>query len=283
MAGEVAAAASQLDVEEALQEAFGELHTELSSKFGQVPSERLLRNWRSELERARAVATVSSFVAANKAEIDGAMRAHSEATLVDLSRVERWVSQRLTFMGVYAADVPLPQLLARLLGELREQRERALANSSWPAGKLLLMPGTFDDRHMAVRRLAYPYRPACGSSHGDEVLNCLSAEGQLAGYIAMRGAYADDLSVDPRFQGRGVAKALVCGVAKRLDDAGEKSFTLDVRACNLPAIELYKSLGFETPGKHYPGFYDWHGGFRMNASAALVAARMPLGFDCTQL
>ena len=59
--------------------------------------------------------------------------------------------------------------------------------------------------------------------------------------------------------------------------------SLDVRACNLPAIALYTKLGFKKAQKSYPPFYDWHGGYSMTASAVDVAKKMPTGFDTSAL
>merc|ERR1712060_1034568 len=97
--------------------------------------------------------------------------------------------------------------------------------------------------------------------------------------MTMHDNYADDLAVDPRFQGCRVGKALVCAVAARLATVGHDEMTLDVRACNLPALALYRSLGFQIVRKHFPGFYDWHGGYRMAAPVPEVLTKMPKGFD----
>merc|ERR1712241_1287614 len=116
-------------------------------------------------------------------------------------------------------------------------------------------------------------------SHGDEVIECHymgggEAESLLVGFMALRGNYADDLSVDPAFQGRGIAKAIVCGAAARLLSQGSGDLTLDVRACNLPGIGMYKAIGFQVVRRHFPGFYDWHGGYSMKASTAALAEKL---------
>ena len=134
---------------------------------------------------------------------------------------------------------------------------------------------------MAIRTATYPYTPLCGSSHGDPVIECHGApageaEEQLLGYVALTGAYVDDVSVHPTAHGLGVAKALLCGAAAVLHAAGEPEISLDVRARNEPALALYAALGF-TAGEWHRGFYDWQGGYSLEAQTARLRERIPAG------
>jgi GNAT superfamily N-acetyltransferase len=59
------------------------------------------------------------------------------------------------------------------------------------------------------------------------------------------GLFLEDLFVREPFRGRGVGKALVCGVAEIARKEGYHMIRLDVLAWNEPAIRFYKSLGAE--------------------------------------
>merc|ERR1719161_2175854 len=178
----------------------------------------------------------------------------------------------MIFTGVYGKDLTLEEALQRVLQELVKQATQARTSSKGPSKPFILQPGKFDKRHEAVRQAAYPYTPACAAWHGDPVLDCLAPDGKtLAGYMAMHDSYADDLSVNPEYHGRGIAKGLVCGVATRLLNAGRAEMSLDVRACNEPAFEMYKRLGFRVTQRRFPGFYDWHGGYSMAAPTKDIA------------
>jgi len=245
-----------LAVPEGERQAFKEYYSTLREKFGGAPDDQKLKGWKKDLQQARSEAEVRAHFAGNCAllqlAVDAVLGPASERGEGAEDRIWRLLHQRFVFLGVYAPDTSLDDLL----GRLRVEAEGIAANApSAAVGGLRLAPGVFDKPHATVREAAYSYTPACGSWNGDAVLECTS-EGTLAGYMAMHGSYADDLSVKPEFQGRGIGKALICGVAARLAKQGQAEMSLDVRACNLPAQELYKSLGFGIEKQHFPGFYD---------------------------
>merc|ERR1712060_889691 len=105
----------------------------------------------------------------------------------------------------------------------------------------------------------------------------------MGGYVAMQGGgYVDDISVEPLFQGHGVATALLAGAAAvELKGRGSGSLCLDVRAANIPAIKLYQQLGFQMGALQHPGFLDWDGGYDGQADAATVKAKLPANADIT--
>ena len=55
-----------------------------------------------------------------------------------------------------------------------------------------------------------------------------------------------DLAVAPKFRGRGIGKALLDAVADHARQAGCCKVTLEVRADNVKALELYRRAGFES-------------------------------------
>ena len=225
------------------------------------------------LKDARAEVTVRAAMAAKDDAIQAAVN-QAAAGGRNKDAVLRQIEQRCIFAGVYGKDTPLDAVVPNILSELSEAQRRPSKQ-----GAFALRNGVYDDRHAAIRKQAYPYRPACSAKNGDPVLE-VTCDGKVVGYLACHGDYFDDLSLLPAFHGCGIAKALICTAAK-LSKSGNLS--LDVRACNLPAIALYTKLGFDKSTNEYQPFYDWHGGYSMNAQAAEVAKQMPAGFDTSAL
>ncbi len=74
----------------------------------------------------------------------------------------------------------------------------------------------------------------------------------VLGYGGMQYAcgtgYIDNIAVFPMCRKRGVATALLHALEKKVRERGGNSLTLEVRLSNLPAISLYKKLGFREVG-----------------------------------
>ena len=78
-------------------------------------------------------------------------------------------------------------------------------------------------------------------------------EDRVAGYIGSQtcGDESDvmNVAVHPDFRRRGIAEALVTGLADQLKAIGSRCLTLEVRASNAPAIALYEKMGFAEVGR----------------------------------
>lgn len=61
-------------------------------------------------------------------------------------------------------------------------------------------------------------------------------------------SYIDNIAVFPEHRGRGVGRAVTMALVEKAKTDGGVFITLEVRASNLPAITLYRSLGFESAG-----------------------------------
>lgn len=86
------------------------------------------------------------------------------------------------------------------------------------------------------------------------ILYIAELDGKTAGYMGVQifsgEGYVTNVATLKKFRRMGVAKALIKEVMKN-----EMEFlTLEVRQSNIPAISLYKSLGFVEVGKR-PRFY----------------------------
>ena len=87
-------------------------------------------------------------------------------------------------------------------------------------------------------------RTILGYAVGDVVPN----HGRGVGHVK-------DLAVHPDHRGRGVGSRLLAELLGVLSRRGARSITLEVRASNEPAIELYRAFGFE-PLRRVQGYYD---------------------------
>ena len=63
-----------------------------------------------------------------------------------------------------------------------------------------------------------------------------------------------NLAVAPRHRRQGIARQLVEALGDALRAQGVQSLTLEVRASNEAAIQLYRSLGFTQVGRR-PNYY----------------------------
>ena len=111
---------------------------------------------------------------------------------------------------------------------------------------------------------------ACFSAHWseasvrEELTNPLSlwlvalAGGQVAGYVGSQTVLDEadmmNLAVAPRHRRQGIARQLVEALGDALQAQGVQSLTLEVRASNEAAIQLYRSLGFTQVGRR-PRYY----------------------------
>ena len=83
--------------------------------------------------------------------------------------------------------------------------------------------------------------------------------GKLIGYsvvwLIVDELHIHSIAVDPGFQRKGIAKALLQRVLEEARSQGATSSTLEVRASNQPALALYQKLGFKTEAVR-PAYYQ---------------------------
>jgi len=89
-----------------------------------------------------------------------------------------------------------------------------------------------------------------------QLATVLEIDGELAGYqmstASAFGAHLARLAVDPKWQGRGLAKALVTDALRHFATRGIERMTVNTQADNLPSQRVYRSLGFRESGPQYP-------------------------------
>ena len=106
--------------------------------------------------------------------------------------------------------------------------------------------------------------PWSETSVREELTNPLSlwlvalAGDQVAGYVGSQTVLDEadmmNLAVAPRHRRQGIARQLVEALGDALQAQGVQSLTLEVRASNEAAIQLYRSLGFTQVGRR-PRYY----------------------------
>lgn len=95
-------------------------------------------------------------------------------------------------------------------------------------------------------------------------------DGQLAGYAGMwqilDEGHITNVAVSPEHRRQGIAAAVLNTLIVEGGRRGISAFTLEVRASNMAAQELYRGFGFQTAGIR-PGYYE------DNKEAALIMWR----------
>lgn len=89
--------------------------------------------------------------------------------------------------------------------------------------------------------------------HNPLSLWLVAQEGQtLLGYVGSQTCLDEtdmmNIAVSPASRRQGVARALIEALVSALQERGSKQLTLEVRASNGPARQLYESLGFLQVG-----------------------------------
>jgi len=103
-------------------------------------------------------------------------------------------------------------------------------------------------------------------------------DGGVAGFIVVKllrmgkeaQAEIENLAVSPAARRRGTGSALCRKALQELHREGARRVELEVRAGNLAALALYRSMGFETTGIR-PDYYS-----KPKEDAQLLCARLPV-------
>jgi len=76
---------------------------------------------------------------------------------------------------------------------------------------------------------------------------------QTVGYVGSQTVMDEtdmmNIAVDPDFRRQGIAEMLINALVEALDSRGSRCLTLEVRASNDPAKNLYEKLGFLQIGR----------------------------------
>jgi ribosomal-protein-alanine N-acetyltransferase len=83
--------------------------------------------------------------------------------------------------------------------------------------------------------------------------------GKIVGVCGVKKIFEEgdisNVAVHPDYRGRGISRKMLEVLMREACEDGVQAFTLEVRAGNEIAVNLYESLGFRTEGIR-PRFYD---------------------------
>ena len=84
-------------------------------------------------------------------------------------------------------------------------------------------------------------------------------DGQIAGYAGLwqivDEGHITNVAVAPQFRRQKLATAILEAFLAEGRARGIRAFTLEVRASNIAAQELYRKFGFQSAGER-PGYYE---------------------------
>ena len=89
----------------------------------------------------------------------------------------------------------------------------------------------------------------------------IEVDGKVVGYVIVLIRWGNlghilSVAIDPKYRGRGLGRLLLKEAIESIRrEKGVKVFRLEVRASNVPAIKLYRSLGFRY-GLFRPNYYQ---------------------------
>ncbi|SJZ84285.1 ribosomal protein S18-alanine N-acetyltransferase [Pantoea eucalypti] len=125
----------------------------------------------------------------------------------------------------------------------------------------LLTPDDLAQAFAIERRShAFPWsEKTFASNQGERFINLrLDADGKMVAFaitqVVLDEASLFNIAVDPDFQRRGYGRQLLQHLIDELIKRNVLTLWLEVRASNLPAIELYEQLGFNQVSRR-PNYY----------------------------
>ena len=101
--------------------------------------------------------------------------------------------------------------------------------------------------------------PKAGVTADSEKPDENRASGKIVGMCGVKKIFEEgeisNVAVHPDFRGKGISRKMLNILMREAREDGVQAFTLEVRAGNGIAINLYESLGFRTEGVRR-GYYD---------------------------
>jgi len=81
---------------------------------------------------------------------------------------------------------------------------------------------------------------------------------RVVGYVGSQSVLGEadmmNVAVSAAYRNRGIGRCLISQLVAALNESGVHCLTLEVRASNEPAIQLYRSMGFQQVGRR-PNYY----------------------------
>ena len=104
-----------------------------------------------------------------------------------------------------------------------------------------------------------PVDPEDRADRDRSMIDYGSAQEKIVGLCGVKKVFEEgdisNVAVHPQYRGNGISRKMLEMLMREAREEGVTDFTLEVRAGNVIAVNLYESLGFRTEGVR-PRFYD---------------------------
>ena len=189
------------------------------------------------------------------------IRRMREEDIPQVVEIEKTAFSRPWSKSIFKATLLLPYAAYYVAVEDKEEENRESSGGALMAG-VSADSGKPDD--------ALEADESADSRNPDETLKAgMSADsgkpdenmepGKIVGMCGVKKIFEEgeisNVAVHPDFRGKGISRKMLNILMREAREDGVQAFTLEVRAGNGIAINLYESLGFRTEGVRR-GYYD---------------------------
>ena len=174
------------------------------------------------------------------------IRRMREEDIPQVVEIEKTAFSRPWSKSIFKATLLLPYAAYYVAVEDKEEENRESSGGTLMAG-VSADSGKPDD--------ALKAGASADSGKPDENME----PGKIVGMCGVKKIFEEgeisNVAVHPDFRGKGISRKMLNILMREAREDGVQAFTLEVRAGNGIAINLYESLGFRTEGVRR-GYYD---------------------------
>ena len=174
------------------------------------------------------------------------IRRMREEDIPQVVEIEKTAFSRPWSKSIFKATLLLPYAAYYVAVEVKEEENRE------SSGGTLMADGTADSGKPDD---ALEAGASADSGKPDENME----PGKIVGMCGVKKIFEEgeisNVAVHPDFRGKGISRKMLNILMREAREDGVQAFTLEVRAGNGIAINLYESLGFRTEGVRR-GYYD---------------------------
>ena len=174
------------------------------------------------------------------------IRRMREEDIPQVVEIEKTAFSRPWSKSIFKATLLLPYAAYYVAVEVKEEENRE------SSGGTLMADGTADSGKPDD---ALEAGASADSGKPDKIME----PGKIVGMCGVKKIFEEgeisNVAVHPDFRGKGISRKMLNILMREAREDGVQAFTLEVRAGNGIAINLYESLGFRTEGVRR-GYYD---------------------------
>ena len=175
------------------------------------------------------------------------IRRMREEDIPQVVEIEKTAFSRPWSKSIFKATLLLPYAAYYVAVEDKEEENRESSGETLMAGGAPADSGKPDEILKAGA--------SADSGKPDENME----PGKIVGMCGVKKIFEEgeisNVAVHPDFRGKGISRKMLNILMREAREDGVQAFTLEVRAGNGIAINLYESLGFRTEGVRR-GYYD---------------------------